>query len=203
MKKIIFAFSTLAILVAAACNKNDDSSTPYDNHSSPLMKMMHSMDSAMEVMKMTMDPDHDFAMMMKEHHMGAVKMAEYELASGIDAGIKSMAQKMKDDQMHEIAQLDSFMKAHTPSTMSMPMMDSMNASMMRMSTQADAQVLNGKTDHDFVHLMRVHHQSAIDMAKAAKMYAQTTFVKDMADMIIMAQMQEITELNAWLANGND
>ena len=193
-----------SMLLFAACSKDDDN-TPvaYNNHSSALMKIMHSMDSAMDAMTMTMDPDHDFAMMMKEHHMGAVDMANYELANGTDATIKGMAQMMKDDQTREIAQLDSFMMAHTPSGMSMAMMDSMDAAMMRMSTQADAQVLKGNSDHDFAHLMRVHHQSAIDMARAAKMYAQTPFIKNMADMIIAAQTQEIAELNAWLNSGKD
>lgn len=203
MKKTLLALSAF-VLLFAACKKDDNNpQTTYDNHSSPLMKMMHNMDSMMKGMSMTMDPDHDFAMMMKEHHMGAVDMAEYELANGKDAKIKGMAQIMKDDQMMEISQFDSFMTAHSPSSMNMAMMDSLDVSMVRMSTQSDAQTLNGKADHDFAHLMIVHHQSAVDMAKAAKMYAQTAFIKNMADMIISAQTQEIGELKAWLAAGND
>lgn len=201
MKKYLIGVSVFLLMAIASCKKDD--STGYDNHSSPLMKLMHQMDDSMKAMTMTHDPDNDFAMMMKQHHAGAVNMATYELANGTDATIKGMAQKMKDDQLKEIAELDSFMMAHAPSTMSMAMMDSLDASMMRMSTQADAQTLNGQSDHDFVHLMIVHHQSAIDMAKAAKMYAQTTFIKNMADMIIAAQTKEISDMKAWLSSGKD
>ena len=202
MKKVLLGLTAMTLFAFAACKKNS-SSTTYDNHSSPLMKVMHSMDSSMQAMTMTHDPDHDFAMMMKEHHMGAINMANYELANGTDATIKGMAQTMKDAQTREVAMLDSFMMAHAPSNMNMAMMDSFDAAMMRMTKQADAQTLKGQSDHDFTHLMIVHHQSAIDMAKAAKMYAQTTFVKDMADMIIAAQTQEIAEMKAWLKAGND
>ncbi len=207
MKKTT-AIAAAAILLFAACKK--DETTPvtpptivYDNHSSPLMKMMHDMDADMNGMKMTMDPDHDFAMMMKMHHMGAVKMADYELTNGTDATIKAMAQKMKDAQKQEISMMDSFMMAHTPSNMSMVMMDSLNVSMKRMTTSADAQTLKGTSDHDFVHLMIVHHQSAVEMAAAEMMYGKNTFMKDMASMMKMDQMHEISDMQTWLKNGND
>ncbi len=201
MKKNFFALLAFAVVLFASCKKSDDHHTTMG--SNPLLKIMHDMHMQMDTMNMTMDPDHDFAKMMKVHHNGAVTMAVYELANGTDTMIKSMAQKMKDDQTREIAQLDSFMNAHMPMGMSMAMMDSLDASMTRMSVQGDTQVLKNQSDHDFVHLMIVHHQSAVDMAKAAKMYAQTPFVKDMADMIIAAQTVEIAQMKAWLAAGND
>lgn len=200
MKKTFFALLALAVVVFASCKKSDDHA---NMNSNPLLKIMHDMHTQMDTMKMTMDPDYDFAKMMKVHHQGAVSMATYELANGTDSTIKSMAQKMKDEQTSEIAQLDSFMAAFKPSGMSMAMMDSMDAAMNRMSVQGDAQVLKNQSDHDFAHLMIVHHQSAVDMAKAAKMYAQTPFVKNMADMIIASQTAEIAAMQAWLAAGKD
>jgi len=203
MKKVLLGLTAITLFAFAACKKNSSSSTTYDNHSSPLMKMMHSMDSSMMKMTMTQDPDHDFAMMMKEHHMGAINMANYELANGTDATIKGMAQTMKDAQTREIAMLDSFMMAHAPSNMNMAMMDSFDAAMMRMTKQADAQTLKGQSDHDFAHLMIVHHQSAIDMANAEMMYGQVSFMKDMATMMKADQTKEISELQAWLNSGKD
>lgn len=202
MKQSILTLCAFALLSAVSCMKDEDDShgTTHDN---ALLKIMHDMHTSMDTMTMTKDPDHDFAMMMKVHHSGAVNMATYELANGTDATIKGLAQMMKDDQTREIAQLDSFVMVHTPSSMSMAMMDSLDAAMMRMKTGGDAQVLKEQSDHDFAHLMIVHHQSAIDMAKAAKMYAQATFIQNMADVIIAAQTQEISELNAWLNSGND
>ena len=201
MRKIT-AIAAAAMLLFAACKKND-STTTYDNHSSPLMKAMHDMDDSMQAMVMTHDPDNDFANMMMMHHMGAINMANYELANGTDATIKAMAQKMKDAQTREIATLDSFMMAHSPSTMSMVMMDSLNASMERMSVKADAQTLKGQSDHDFVHLMIVHHQSAVEMATDEMMYGQVAFMKNMAAMMKADQTQEISDMQAWLNSGKD
>lgn len=202
MKKVLLGLTAMTLFAFAACKKNS-SSTTYDNHSSPLMKVMHSMDSSMQAMTMTHDPDHDFAMMMKEHHMGAINMANYELANGTDATIKGMAQTMKDAQTREVAMLDSFMMAHAPSNMNMAMMDSFDAAMMRMTKQADAQTLKGQSDHDFSHLMIVHHQSAIDMANSEMMYGQVSFMKDMANMMKADQTKEIGELQAWLNSSKD
>lgn len=190
------------MLLFAACKKND-SATTYDNHSSPLMKMMHDMDDSMQAMVMTHDPDNDFANMMMMHHMGAINMAIHELANGTDATIKAMAQKMKDAQMKERATLDSFVMAHSPSGTSMAMMDSLNASMNRMATNADAQTLKGQSDHDFVHLMIVHHQSAVEMATDEMMYGQVAFMKNMASMMKADQTQEISDMKAWLSSGKD
>ncbi len=202
MKKTALALCAFTLLFAS-CMKHEDDSHGTTHGDNAVLKIMHDMHTRMDTMTMTKDPDHDFAMMMKLHHQGAVEMAAYELANGSDATIKGMAQMMKDDQTREIAQFDSFAVAHAPTGISMAMMDSLDAAMMRMKTQGDAQTLKNQSDHDFAHLMIVHHQSAIDMAKAAKMYAQTMFIKDMADMIIAAQTQEIADLNAWLNAGND
>lgn len=202
MKKFLLSLSAVALLFAS-CMKHEDDSHGGHTTDNALLKIMHDMHNSMDTMTMTQDPDHDFAMMMKVHHGGAVSMADYELSNGTDATINGMAQRIKDDQTREIAQLDSFMMAHPATGMSMAMMDSLDASMMRMKTGGDAQVLKNQSDHDFVHLMIVHHQSAIDMAKAAKIYAQTPFIKGMADAIIAAQTQEIADFNAWLASGKD
>ena len=167
------------------------------------MKAMHNMDDSMQAMVMTKDPDHDFAMMMMMHHMGAIDMANYELANGTDATIKAMAQAIKDAQMKERATLDSFVMAHAPSTMVMAMMDSLNASMNRMVTKADALTLKGQSDHYFAHLMIVHHTSAVEMASDEIMYGKVPFMKNMATMIKADQTKEINDFQTWLNGGKD
>lgn len=47
-----------------------------ESASNAMMKAMQSGMNQMMSMKMTGDPDHDFAMMMKMHHQGAVEMAD-------------------------------------------------------------------------------------------------------------------------------
>lgn len=68
-------------------------------------------------MQTTGKPDVDFAMMMREHHMGAVKMAQWQLEHGKDQKMKDMARKIIADQKKEIAQFDQFLaqNGHKPS----------------------------------------------------------------------------------------
>lgn len=200
MKRIISTLLIGVVMIVASCKKNDNT---FDNHSSPLMKSMHSMSDDMGVMTMTMDPDHDFAMMMKRHHQGAIEMADYELANGTDGTIKNMAQMMKDAQTKEIATLDSFMMAHASTGHSQPFMDASQAAMKKMDSDADAQILKGNPDHDFVHLMIVHHQGALGMANAELQYGQVAFMKNMAQMMKDDQTKEISDLQSWLDSGKD
>lgn len=60
-------------------------------------------------MPMTGKPDVDFAMAMREHHMGAVEMAQWQIDHGKDVKMKQMARKIIADQKKEIAQFDQFL----------------------------------------------------------------------------------------------
>src|SRR3546814_4867352 len=67
----------------------------------------------MMAMQMTKDPDNDFAMMMKIHHLGAIDMANLELKNGNDEQLKAMAQTIIETQQAEITQLDAFLQVHS------------------------------------------------------------------------------------------
>ena len=71
--------------------------------------MMKERGGMMSSMRMTGNPDVDFAAMMREHHQGALSMAEAELKTGKDAGMRDMAKKIIAAQKKEIAQFDSFL----------------------------------------------------------------------------------------------
>ena len=68
----------------------------------------------MESMPMTGDTDHDFAMMMKKHHQGALDMAQAELQHGKDPKIKAMAKKIISSQRSEIKAFDQWLSKHKP-----------------------------------------------------------------------------------------
>ncbi len=61
--------------------------------------------------------------------------------------------------------------------------------------------LEGKTgdefDKAFLAEMIVHHEGAVDMAKAALVSAKHSEIKQMANAIISAQTTEITQMQAW------
>lgn len=67
---------------------------------------------------MTMDysgnADVDFVRGMIAHHQGAVDMAKVELQYGQSPEMKSLAQQIVSSQEHEIAQMQQWLKAHSP-----------------------------------------------------------------------------------------
>ena len=57
----------------------------------------------------TGDPDVDFNKQMRVHHLAAIEMAEVELAHGVDAESRALAQKVIADQKREVAQIDAWL----------------------------------------------------------------------------------------------
>ncbi len=206
MKKYLMIILALAALpLLSACNKNSstDGFVAQNHDSNAFMTLMHQNMNEMNAMmsSMTMDPDHDFAMMMKKHHQGAVTMSQKELQVGTNATIKQMAQKMIDAQQKEIAQLDSFMAAHTAMMdheEGMMFMDEAKKDMEKMDMANDLRPLTGNADYDFSQLMIDHHQSAIDMANSILHHGKEAFTKELAKKIIEDQTAEIKQLQDWL-----
>ena len=58
--------------------------------------------------------------------------------------------------------------------------------------------MTGDTDKDFAAMMKMHHQQALDMAKAELEHGRSAELKAMAQKIIKDQTQEIAKLDAWL-----
>ncbi|WP_197464099.1 DUF305 domain-containing protein [Rufibacter sp. DG15C] len=164
-----------------------------------MMGIMHDMMDDMEMMQMNGDPDVVFAQMMIMHHQGAIDMANEELSSGDDAAIKALATKIKEDQQQEIQELQAFIGSYQPDQATSGMFNmELMGSMEKSARQSDLQVLTGDTDQDFAQLMIVHHQSAIENARAVQEHGTSALIKEMAHRMIDAQMAEIEELQEWL-----
>ena len=169
---------------------------------SPLLASMNEMMGQMSAMKMKGNTDHDFAHMMLAHHKGAVAMADIELRDGKDAAMKQLATKIKADQQKEIGEmepiaerLDAAPSNYKPLDAADPFTSKMKASMDGMMQNMPKPVAN--PDMNFNMLMTVHHQSAVDMAKAELAHGKDTKLKQMAQMMVDAQQKEITEFKAW------
>ena len=204
MKNTLKMLSLLGLLIfAQACSKDDDKITIQEHDKNQMMTIMHQMMDKMNAMQMTKDPDNDFAMMMMMHHQGAIDMANAELKNGKDATLKEIAQMMITAQTQEIAQLDAFLQGH-PAHLNVPEFDAkMMMGMEKMGRNADLQIINGNTDHDFAMLMIGHHQSAIEMAQMELDYGTHEDMKTMASKIIEDQQKEIKDLQEWLLANNN
>ena len=62
----------------------------------------------------TGDSDNDFAVLMIVHHQSATEMAHAQIEFGKDAGLKTMAQKMIDDQNMEIDEFQNWLLINKP-----------------------------------------------------------------------------------------
>lgn len=76
----------------------------------------------------------------------------------------------------------------------MPMHEAMEGMHKKMSSMT----MSGKPDMDFAVMMVVHHQAAIDMAKAELASGKDPVMLAMAGKIIAAQGKEIAQLEAWM-----
>jgi uncharacterized protein (DUF305 family) len=192
-------------LLVGGCKKDDDDPQPTVNglkveahDSNRMMDIMHENMMQMDALTMTMDPDNDFAMMMKVHHQGAINMANEEKSRGDNAAMKAIADRIIAAQTAEITEFTSFLAGHATHRMVMAAEPAYMMAMERMDVAQDTRPLTGDADQDFAQLMTDHHQSAIDMSLAALKYGHDPMILDMAQMIIDDQMMEIKELQDWL-----
>lgn len=192
------------VLIAAvtSCTDDDDNDI-FNRNDSKFLSLMHAMMDTMEMMTMTGDPDNDFAMMMREHHGGAINMANQELEDGNDSTMIQMARKIITEQSKEKMQLDSFLNAHPPAVMDTTLHHKASEVMDIMIKNADLQELNGDADHDFAILMIQHHQAAMDMADLEIHYGKSAKLKSIAEKTKMDQQKEIMELQDWLLDEKD
>ena len=86
----------------------DGSSTNSPEMHSSMMNGMKDMNS----MQRSGDADRDFAVKMKHHHEGALRMANVELKDGKDATLRRMATSIVEAQKKEIKELDDWLARH-------------------------------------------------------------------------------------------
>jgi uncharacterized protein (DUF305 family) len=194
--KVIF-LSTIIMAVLMSCKKDEDGMFIHHDNS-PMMVLLHAMVSSMDSLTLTNDPDHDFAMLMKVNHLGSIAMGELELAEGSDPYIQELAGQMIIYRNQEIAALDSFLIGHFPVVSESRFRQEAETVMAIMNNNADLQLLNGNTDHDFAILMIQHHMGAINLVDLKKTYGKIEALKAVSGLIKSRELQEIQDLQNWL-----
>ena len=177
-------------------HKDSDSST--SSMAGMNMNTMSGMQSQFEAYKGEAY-DRVFIASMIAHHQGAVEMATQAQTSALHPELKTLAGTIISDQNVEIAQMQQWQKDWgftNDDTKTKDVVKQMNDEMTSMMSQ-----LSGKTgdtfDKAFLTQMKMHHQSAIDMAKPASTNAQHPEVKTLASNIISAQTKEVNQMTAW------
>lgn len=199
MKKTIFLFAGVVVLLITACTKDNDNNQFLQSHDdNRMMDTMHAIMDRMMAMPMTNDPEIDFSKMMIMHHQGAINMADVQLQDGKNDSLKRTSQKIITEQQMEIQQFQTILATLTKDNTDMEYMMEQMEGMKKMDKAIDVQLITGDIDNDFATLMIWHHQSAIDDASGYLHHGNNAQLKTIANNIIKAQTMEIQELSDWL-----
>lgn len=179
-----FILLILSALVLLGCGSNQAESAKPDAQF-----------SAMDLM---------FAAMMIPHHEQAIVMSDLALQKSSNEKILDLAQRIKDGQDPEIAQMQSWLEQAGVSSGSTMDDHAMHGGMMGgMATDEELEELSRLSSPDFdtlfLDLMILHHEGAIQMVQMIKTSANPE-VKQLGEEIVKVQNLEIQEMKALKAD---
>lgn len=117
----------------------------------------------------------------------------------IDANFSKDEELINYDDFHKIYKINRLLLADRKSD-NMNMANSMMASMKTSMDKMHNMKMSEDFDHDFAHMMIMHHQAAIDMSEIEMAKGTNTQVKKMAQNIITAQKAEIVQMEQFIRN---
>lgn len=151
--------------------------------------------------------DAHFIEQMIPHHEDAVTMAKLAEQNAKQSEIKTLAKNIIDSQSKEIDQMKSWYKEwfgkdvpQNEQTMGMHgMQQQQGMHMGMMGNTTDMERLSGSSDFDrsFIEEMIPHHQMAVMMAAMLKNGTKRPEMKKLAEDIMSAQNDEISQMRDW------
>ncbi len=138
----------------------------------------------------------DFLSMMIQHHQGAIDMAKLVPDRTNHQELKDVAQGIIGDQTHEIREMTGWLQQWYSTAPKQGMMHEMPG--MGMADMKNLETLTGDAfDKAFLTMMRMHHMSAVEMAKLVPARATHNELKTLGQNIITSQTAEIQEFESW------
>jgi uncharacterized protein (DUF305 family) len=137
-------------------------------------------------------PDNDIDLIdaLVPHHEMALMMAEMEIAEGANPEVVALAQRMRDMQMQEIAELRAMREEITGCDSVPPLRDRHGDADM-----AELQAASGvELDRLFLEHMIPHHASAINFSHNALPNLTREDLREMAMSVVENQSAEIAEM---------
>jgi uncharacterized protein (DUF305 family) len=178
---------------------DDDAATADDDHAAMDDAAMAD-DDEMEAadrdeMGMELD-DETFLAAMIEHHEGAVDMAEIALERAEHEELRQVAQEIIDAQEAEIEQMEAWLDEWYHGV---DVDHGVSHEEMGMDMDMDAFRDAEPFDLAFIDEMILHHEGAIDMARAVLETTERDEIRAMAEEIIDVQEREIEQMREWRA----
>lgn len=75
----------------------------------------------------------------------------------------------------------------------------MKTHMMKSMQNMQSMTMTGNADRDFAMMMRMHHQSGVEMAQMQLAQGKNAEMNALAKKIVAAQTKEIAQLDQWIA----
>lgn len=172
-----------------------DSLTQEDSTMGGMMNAAHTTMEMLDSMKLTGDPDYDFATMMTLHHKGGIAMNVDQIKNGSDSTTKALAKQIKESQEKDLEDLQKFTASNTPKQTNQEFLDDVKSKMEQAKDNMDKNMRRtGNFDKDFVALMTMHHKHGLDMAKAEVKHGKNPELKKLAQEMIDKQEKERKQL---------
>lgn len=194
----------LALIASlAACGSGDSSTTNSSPTNAPSVDSSNG--SVASVASVALNAaDIEFAQGMIAHHEQAIEMAEIALDPnlGASADVVDLATRIKGAQDPEVELMTGWLTA-AGEPVAMDESDGHDMSSMEgMMTAEQMDTMAAKTGPDFdrmwLEMMIAHHEGAISQSRTVKANGSNADVLALADTIINAQQDEITEMQALL-----
>ena len=202
MKRKLIAIPVLALLLICSAFR-----FAHKGLDQAMTKMMDKMKS----MKMSDDPDYDFATMMAEHHQGAIDMSRIVVKEGKNEQIKTIALDILDTQRRQQKRLELYASKddnskvgrNEGSTSSAEKPEKsfsvqMHTALRSLESSISDMKMTNNVDHDFAMMMIAHHRSAIEMSEVILSHGKNDGIKKIAEKIISDSEKDIKQLRSWL-----
>lgn len=128
------------------------------------------------------------------HHQMGIHMAQMEVERGSRAEVKSMAQKIIDEQKQDISRLKTIRAQAAGSDSVMARMDMMSVPGMDSLMAARGQAL----DELFLRQMIAHHQGAVQMTRSMLPNISRRDLEQLANKMLTNQQQEVAQMQRML-----
>ncbi len=148
-----------------------------------------------DTLKLTGDPDYDFAVVMKIHHRHGIAMANEEVKYGSDTAMRSLAGRIKESQEKELKEIQDFISNNSPQNKDATFQSQMQDNMKRAKEEMNKSTsMSGNFDRDFSSLMALHHKQGLELAKSEVKFGKNATMKKMAQQMIKQRNMEIKQL---------
>jgi uncharacterized protein (DUF305 family) len=138
--------------------------------------------------------DVSFAQAMLEHHKQGVALAQMALVNVTDADVRAVAQRIIETQSAEQKMMQTWIDALSPDLKATHNHSSMTG-MLSATDMARYKTLAGQAAREeFLRLMILHHQGAIDMANERLKVAGSGTITELAKSVAVEQSVEVDRM---------